>query len=108
VGAYFGEVVKNLCANGENTVVSPYVFLQAYGHIVKDATHSLNGDTSQAAWHFLTELLTRLDLEATMGADKGHGPLSLVKDLFNVTTATKVSRRFRSSFLSDIANMLEA
>lgn len=65
--------------------MSPFGFLQACGTILQDENDNLlNGDISQDTWHFINELLKRLDEEDTVKP-------SVVQDLFRVSDAVKVS-----------------
>lgn len=82
-------MVKKLHAEKEGPLVSPYVFMQAYGTLFKNGDEALDGESQQEARHFLDLLLTRLDGEASPAYIPNPKP-SLVNDLFNVDTETQV------------------
>lgn len=75
--------------------MSPFEFLQACGTIFKDENDKpLNGDSSQDTWHFINELLKRLDEEDNFKRNNKADAAkpSFVQDLFSVEDGAKVSR----------------
>ena len=94
IGPHLSALARNL-REAEGNWIDPREFLHACGVVFRDEKgRPLNGDTPQDTAQFIIELLKRLHdediMERTEKADAAKS--SMVKELFHVKRANKVSR----------------